>query len=126
MLGLPVRSGLARCARVRGGRLPGVGGSQVGLELLAKFDRSAEGRPDGFAQNRTKPARLELVEGTYLVDVAAHRRDGTPYDYHRGLYSFRVKSRIKDVGVHRPGHEWTFRGAALTPPPPEAEPPAAE
>jgi ABC-type polysaccharide/polyol phosphate transport system ATPase subunit len=70
--------------------------------------------------------RLELVEGTYLVDVAAHRRDGTPFDYHRGLYSFRVKSRIKDVGVHRPGHEWTFRGAALTPPPPEAEPPAAE
>ena len=32
---------------------------------------------------------LRLVEGTYLLDVAAHRRDGTPYDYHRGLYSFR-------------------------------------
>ena len=28
---------------------------------------------------------LRLVEGTYLVDVAAHRRDGTPYDYHRGV-----------------------------------------
>src|SRR4029078_9823786 len=46
---------------------------------------------------------LRLVEGTYLVDVAVHKRDGTPYDYHRGLYSFRVKSRIKDVGVYRPG-----------------------
>ena len=45
---------------------------------------------------------LRLVEGTYLLDVAAHRRDGTPYDYHRGLYTFRVKSRIKDVGVYRP------------------------
>ena len=53
---------------------------------------------------------LRLVEGTYLLDVAVHRRDGTPYDYHRGLHSFRVKSRIKDVGVYRPPHRWRFRG----------------
>ena len=60
---------------------------------------------------------LRLVEGTYLLDVAAHRRDGTPYDYHRGLYTFRVKSRIKDVGVYRPAHRWSFAGGiALTPP----------
>ena len=65
---------------------------------------------------------LRLVEGTYLVDVAAHRRDGTPYDYHRGLYSFRVKSRIKDVGVYRPAHRWEFRGGIeMTPPAPRAE-----
>jgi ABC-type polysaccharide/polyol phosphate transport system ATPase subunit len=53
---------------------------------------------------------LRLVEGTYLVDVAAHRRDGTPYDYHRGLYSLRVKSRTKDVGLYRPEHRWSFDG----------------
>jgi ABC-type polysaccharide/polyol phosphate transport system ATPase subunit len=53
---------------------------------------------------------LRLVEGTYLLDVAVHRRDGTPYDYHRGLHSFRVKSRIKDVGVYRPPHRWSFTG----------------
>jgi ABC-type polysaccharide/polyol phosphate transport system ATPase subunit len=53
---------------------------------------------------------LRLVEGTYLLDVAVHRRDGTPYDYHRGLYSFRMKSRIKDVGVYRPAHRWEFDG----------------
>ena len=65
---------------------------------------------------------LQLVEGTYLLDVAAHRRDGTPYDYHRGLYSFRVKSRIKDVGVHRPPHRWVFEGGvAVEPPTPRAE-----
>ncbi len=51
---------------------------------------------------------LRLVEGSYLLDVAAHRKDGTPYDYHRGLYAFRVRSRIKDVGVYRPHHAWTF------------------
>ena len=51
---------------------------------------------------------LRLVEGTYLIDVAAHAKDGTPYDYHRGQYSFRVKSHTKDVGVYRPAHRWTF------------------
>jgi lipopolysaccharide transport system ATP-binding protein len=51
---------------------------------------------------------LDLVEGTYKLDVAAHRIDGFPYDYHRQLYSFRVKSRVKDVGIYRPRHSWSF------------------
>lgn len=51
---------------------------------------------------------LDLVEGTYKLDVAVHRRDGAPYDYHRLLYTFRVKSRIKDVGIYRPRHHWVF------------------
>ena len=65
---------------------------------------------------------LRLVEGTYLLDVAVHRRDGTPYDYHRGLHSFRVKSRIKDVGVYRPPHRWSFTGGLdLEKPAPRSE-----
>jgi hypothetical protein len=60
---------------------------------------------------------LRLVEGTYLLDVAAHKRDGTPYDYHRGLYSFRIKSRVKDVGVYRPAHRWSFEGGLELAPP---------
>ena len=66
----------------------------------------------GEAEVRFEMEDLRLVEGSYLVDVAAHRMDGTPYDYHRGLYSFRVKSRLKDVGVYRPAHRWTFGGGA--------------
>jgi rfaE bifunctional protein nucleotidyltransferase chain/domain len=54
---------------------------------------------------------LRLVEGSYLLDVAVHRKDGTPYDYHRGLYALRVRSRVKDVGVYRPHHAWTFSEA---------------
>ena len=42
--------------------------------------------------------QLDLVEGTYKLDVAIHKLDGYPYDYHRLLYTFRVKSRTKDVG----------------------------
>ena len=51
---------------------------------------------------------LDLVEGTYKLDVAVHKRDGYPYDYHRLLYTFRVKSRTHDVGIYRPRHKWTF------------------
>jgi hypothetical protein len=51
---------------------------------------------------------LDLVEGTYKLDVAVHKRDGYPYDYHRLLYTFRVKSRSKEVGIYRPRHTWTF------------------
>ena len=55
--------------------------------------------------------RLDLVEGTYKLDVAVHKRDGYPYDYHRLLYTFRVKSRTHDAGIYRPPHRWTFTGA---------------
>jgi ABC-type polysaccharide/polyol phosphate transport system ATPase subunit len=51
---------------------------------------------------------LDLVEGTYKIDVAVHKRDGVPYDYHRLLYTFRVKSRTHDVGIYRPRHRWAF------------------
>jgi len=54
--------------------------------------------------------KLDLVEGTYRLDLAAHKTDGYPYDYHRLLYTFRVKSRIRDVGIYRPDHKWTFGG----------------
>jgi ABC-type polysaccharide/polyol phosphate transport system ATPase subunit len=55
-------------------------------------------------------AALDLVEGTYKLDVAVHKRDGYPYDYHRLLYTFRVKSRTPDVGIYRPHHSWSFTG----------------
>jgi ABC-type polysaccharide/polyol phosphate transport system ATPase subunit len=53
---------------------------------------------------------LNLVEGTYKLDVAVHRQDGVPYDYHRQLFTFRVKSPQKDVGIFRPPHRWSFSG----------------
>ena len=54
---------------------------------------------------------LDLVEGTYKIDVAVHTCDGYPYDYHRLLYTFRMKSRVPDTGIYRPRHHWTFDGA---------------
>ncbi len=76
----------------------------------------------GTGEVRLRIDDLRLVEGTYLVDVAAHRKDGTPYDYLRGLTSFRVKSRIKDLGLYRPRHRWGFEGGlAIDPPEPRPE-----
>jgi len=53
---------------------------------------------------------LNLVDGTYKLDVAVHRQDGVPYDYHRLLHTFRIKSPLKDVGIFRPAHAWYFSG----------------
>ncbi len=52
--------------------------------------------------------RLNFVNGTYYLDVAVHKRDGYPFDYHRNLYSFLISSREKDVGIFRPDHSWDF------------------
>ncbi len=57
--------------------------------------------------------RLDLVEGSYKLDVAVHRENGAPYDYHRLLYDFRVTSRLKEVGVYRPPHRWHVSGGAI-------------
>jgi ABC-type polysaccharide/polyol phosphate transport system ATPase subunit len=66
---------------------------------------------EGTVQATFAIERLDLVEGTYKLDVAVHKRDGYPYDYHRLLYTFRVKSRTHDAGIYRPPHRWTFTGA---------------
>jgi ABC-type polysaccharide/polyol phosphate transport system ATPase subunit len=52
--------------------------------------------------------RLNLVNGTYYLDVAVHKRDGYPFDFHRNLYSFLVSSQDRDVGIFRPDHSWEF------------------
>jgi hypothetical protein len=65
----------------------------------------------GDAEATFRIESLDLVEGTYKLDVAVHKLDGYPYDYHRLLYTFRVKSRTKDVGIYRPRHAWRFSDA---------------
>jgi ABC-type polysaccharide/polyol phosphate transport system ATPase subunit len=79
-------------------------GTNTYLEELEPEEMSGEGEVTFVIDS------LQLVEGTYRLDLAAHKLDGYPYDYHRLLYSFRVKSRVKDVGIYRPDHHWTFSG----------------
>ena len=77
-------------------------GTNTSIEQL-RGDRIA-----GEAEATFTIESLDLVEGTYKLDAAVHKRDGYPYDYHRLLYTFRVKSRTKDVGIYRPKHVWRF------------------
>ncbi len=77
-------------------------GTNTNIEELEPASISGEG------EIRFQIGRLDLVDGTYKIDVAAHRLDGYPYDYHRLLYTFRVKSRTRDVGIYRPDHRWEF------------------
>jgi ABC-type polysaccharide/polyol phosphate transport system ATPase subunit len=87
--------------------------SAEGLCVYGTNTDIEEHEPDSFsgdAEVRFEIEALDLVEGTYKLDVAVHKRDGAPYDYHRLLYTFRVKSRLKDVGIYRPRHRWGFAG----------------
>ena len=68
------------------------------------------GELSGDGEVRFAIGRLDLVDGTYKLDVAVHRENGAPYDYHRQLYTFRVKSALKEAGIFRPPHRWTFSG----------------
>jgi lipopolysaccharide transport system ATP-binding protein len=52
--------------------------------------------------------RMDLVAGTYYLDVAVHTIDGYPYDYHHGLYAFSMKSDLPEVGVLRIPHSWVI------------------
>lgn len=77
-------------------------GTNTNIEEMSAQEISGEGLVDFVIED------LPLTEGTYKLDLAVHKLDGFPYDYHRQLYTFRVKSPIKDVGFFRPRHAWRF------------------
>lgn len=86
-------------------------GTNTNLEQFKSVSLSGEG------EVRFVIPKLQLIEGTYFLDVAAHQLDGYPFDYHRALHQFRVQSRVKDVGVYRPSHQWEFSSNIVVRPP---------
>jgi ABC-type polysaccharide/polyol phosphate transport system ATPase subunit len=75
-----------------------------------RIDGATEGALIGSGEVGFVIDRLDLIDGTYKLDVAAHRKNGAPYDYHRLLYTMRVSSPLKEVGIFRPPHRWAFSG----------------
>ncbi|NIM14216.1 MAG: ATP-binding cassette domain-containing protein [Candidatus Aminicenantes bacterium] len=65
-------------------------------------------RISGRGKVKVHAPELNLVNGTYFLDVAVHKRDGYPFDYHHFQYTFKVTSTHKDVGVVRIPHQWEF------------------
>ena len=50
--------------------------------------------------------RLDLVAGSYFIDVAVNSREGSAYDYHGRRYPFSVRSLPGELGVTRLPHRW--------------------
>ncbi|HEY2091384.1 MAG TPA: ABC transporter ATP-binding protein [Thermoanaerobaculia bacterium] len=65
---------------------------------------------DGNGRVRFIVPSLDLVAGGYRIDAAVHTRNGRAFDYRRGCIRFVVGSRVHDVGIYRPQHEWRFDG----------------
>lgn len=65
---------------------------------------------------RFEVARAGFIEANYLVDVACHTKNGVDYDYHKGAFTFAVRSEVRDVGVYRPQHRWELRDLATSEP----------
>lgn len=53
-----------------------------------------------------KVQSLNLIEGTYTIDVAVHEKDGTPMDYQAQKIEFSTVSPVKDIGIARLHHKW--------------------
>ncbi len=77
-----------------------------GTNTLLEDFRSQSIAGDGRV--RLDVPALGLVNGTYFLDIAVHKRDGYPFDYHHFQYSFHVVSSHHDVGVARIPHSWEF------------------
>ena len=79
------------------------------------IDGATSGAMSGTGEAKFFIEHLDLVDGTYKVDVAAHRANGAPYDYHRLLHTLRVTSDRREAGVFRPPHRWAFsEGITIT------------
>lgn len=79
-------------------------GTNTDLEGLMPEKLEADGRV------RFVMPSLDLVAGSYRVDAAVHTRNGRAFDYRRGVIRFVVGSRVHDIGVYRPKHDWKFEG----------------
>jgi lipopolysaccharide transport system ATP-binding protein len=57
-------------------------------------------------------ARVGFTDGAYVLDVAAHTRNGVNYDFHKGLTVLTVSSKLQDTGIARPAHTWALEPKA--------------
>jgi hypothetical protein len=52
---------------------------------------------------------LTLLPGTYTLDLALQNPNGGDHDYRRSCARITVGSLVRDVGVARIEHHWSFR-----------------
>jgi ABC-2 type transport system ATP-binding protein/lipopolysaccharide transport system ATP-binding protein len=62
----------------------------------------------GEGKVRIHIPRNHLINGQYFLDLAVHKKDGFPFDYHHFLYKFKISSKTRDLGITRIPHQWEF------------------
>jgi len=77
-------------------------GSNTHIENLKSREMEGEGRV------KISIPAFNLVNGTYFLNLAVHKRDGFPFDYHHFMYTFKVTSIHRDIGIARVEHHWDF------------------
>jgi lipopolysaccharide transport system ATP-binding protein len=77
-------------------------GTNTEIERVAVPDLKSKGSV------RIKFERVSLLTGNYELDLAVHRADGYPYDYHKAWLEFAVRSQLNQIGVFQPVHNWEF------------------
>ncbi|MBN1878949.1 ABC transporter ATP-binding protein [bacterium] len=68
---------------------------------------------EGTGKIRIRFPQLNLIQNTYLIDVAVHGVDSSPYDFHSRMYRIAFRSNQGESGIFRPDHDWTFHGPGL-------------
>ncbi len=75
--------------------------------LIERYPVTVETLKDEFIV-RVSVDKLELVEGEYYINVAAHDEYASPYDYQTNRLRFTTYSNIKDSGICRLEHQWSI------------------
>jgi ABC-type polysaccharide/polyol phosphate transport system ATPase subunit len=70
------------------------------------IDRIALPRVAGSGTVECELMRLGVLDGAYFLDVAVHRDDGYPFDYHKAAVHFSIRSDSRVVGVVSPKRRW--------------------
>jgi len=84
----------------------GAGIQCYGSNTLMENYKSA--KIEGQGKVKIYVSAINLIDGTYFLDLAVHKKDGYPLDYHHFQYTFKVASAYHDVGVSRIKHKWEF------------------
>ncbi|MCK4943424.1 MAG: ABC transporter ATP-binding protein [Candidatus Aminicenantes bacterium] len=77
-------------------------GSNTGLENYKSYHIEGKGKV------KIQIPELPLINGMYFLDLAVHKKDGYPFDYHHFQYKFKVSSKLRDLGITRIPHHWKF------------------
>ena len=77
-------------------------GTNTRIDHIEQFDLKNSG------QFKVCLTNVNLLPGSYSIDIAIESESGIPVDYYKEALKFDVYSEIEDVGVCRINHKWVI------------------